>query len=304
MGSVLLTDQAEPPKRGRGRPKRLRSGTIGGDDDLQAAIAASLADLEAQKNNGEVSVAATAAPETRAGMDEDTVEAQQEPEPVGDPVIEYEGTPTVVLEPPQPKKKRGRKKKEPAVIEADPPDDCVPPVSDELSVPAPEVEAEEPKPKRKRGRPRKAEPTVVIEAEALPDTHVEPNIQGAVPADHGVDAHVEEKQLEEAPATKAKKTSRTSDEPADDSTVSVLSERDNNSARGGPQTKSEFPMVDAKDTTAQENREVETPVKQVVKRDETPESGLLSSQIGKVQYRVGLSKKSRIAPLLKSLRKP
>lgn len=60
----------------------------------------------------------------------------------------------------------------------------------------------------------------------------------------------------------------------------------------------------AKDTTAQENREVETPMKQVMKKDETPKSGILSSQVRKVQYRVGLSKKSRIAPLLKSVRKP
>jgi hypothetical protein len=305
MGPVLFAEQVEPPKRGRGRPKRLRSGTVGqDDDDLQAAIAASLADLEAQTNNPEARVAATSAPESATATHEETVEVEQEPKPVDNPASANEGTPTVAFEQPQPKKKRGRKKKGPADVEPVPLDGSVAPVSDAVSVLFPEVEAEEPKPRRKRGRPRKPEPAVVTEAETLPDMPSEPDKQGASPVDHGVDTHDEEKHVEERPAKKAKKNPRTVDEAAGDGAVSVLSERDNNSARGGAQTKSESPTMDAKDTTAQENIEVETPVKQVTKKDETPKPGLLSSQTGKVQYRVGLSKKTRIAPLLKSLRKP
>lgn len=171
MGSNLIPEQVEPPRRGRGRPKRLRSGTIGEDDDLQAAIAASLADLEAPKHNSEVNVAATSVTAAEARTIEETVEAQQKPEPV----IEKQDTPALVAEQPQTKKKRGRKKKETAVVETVPPEDSVSLVPDELPVPGQDVEAEEPKPKRKRGRPRKSELAVITEAETPQITDAEPD---------------------------------------------------------------------------------------------------------------------------------
>lgn len=300
MSPISASEKVEQPKRGRGRPKRLRSGTVGEDDDLRAAIAASLAELEEQKNNREVDNAATSPSKLPAAMDQQA----SGDEPFVPPVIE-EDSPAVIQEEP-PKKKRGRKKKEvkvdPVIDEGEA--DMTPQAPEEMTVPPPDLEAETPKPKRKRGRPRKSDTIVAPEPEVLPDANDEADKQEPVPADDDADNQPLKEPEERAPAKRARKSTDGSNHQGGDETTSVLSERDNNSSIGASGPKSATPALDVTDTTAKENKAVETPVKKDAKKEEQAKSGLSSSQVGKVQYRVGLSKKSRIAPLLKSLRKP
>jgi hypothetical protein len=302
MSPISASEKVEQPKRGRGRPKRLRSGTVGEDDDLRAAIAASLAELEEQKKKQGVDTAHTSPSKVQATID------QQAPgdEPFVPPVIEEEGSPSVIQEEP-PKKKRGRKKKEvkvdPVIDEGE--TDITLQAPEEMPVPPPDLEAETPKPKRKRGRPRKSDTTVAPEPQVLPDFNLEVDKQEPVPVDDGTDDHpLEEPEEEHAPTKRARKAFIAISTRGNGGDTEVLSERDNNSSIGASGPKSVTPTLDVTDTTAKENKAVETPVKKDAKKEEQAKTGLLSSQAGKVQYRVGLSKKSRIAPLLKFVRKP
>lgn len=86
-----------------------------------------------------------------------------------------------------------------------------------------------------------------------------------------------------------------------DEKTQALLERDSNSNLGASPAKPTPPARDGVDDTAKENQAAETKAKDEVKKE--TKGSTPSSQLAKVQYRVGLSKKSRIAPLLKSFRK-
>lgn len=88
---------------------------------------------------------------------------------------------------------------------------------------------------------------------------------------------------------------------AEDETTGALSERDSNSNIGASSLKPAYTSRDAVGVTAKENQATEAKAKDEAAKE--TKGGTPSSQLGKVQYRVGLSKKSRIAPLLKSFRK-
>ena len=199
-------------------------------------------------------------------------------------------------------KKRGRKKKQPvpdvSPTEAEVHDDsqlnqtCASPDKVATVEPSPE------KPKKRRGRPRKSELPKSVEesppeppiADELPETNL--------PRD---DSTLDEsgaaitKQKDSKGKTRKRRNAIEEEEPLDsDESRLPLKEVDNNtrspsksvSARGSPEKAS-----------AELGDKIQTPKAQP---RETP---MLGASQSKVRYRVGLSKRSRIAPLLKSIRK-
>lgn len=158
--------------------------------------------------------------------------------------------------------------------------------------------------KRKRGRPRKSEMAKAIDTQILPDdgTGTVDGLESTTNEDPTLHAPEVCKEGTSASTTAGKKatviaTSRK------DSKMRALSELDSNSSLAEPTTHTAATTLDTSDNAAKENQLAELKVKEKGK-GETKAGGLASaSQAGKVQYRVGLSKRSRIAPLLKSLRK-
>ncbi|KAI1748534.1 hypothetical protein F4782DRAFT_356616 [Xylaria castorea] len=202
-------------------------------------------------------------------------------------------------------KKRGRKKKqsttENLVIETDTNEE----LNSNQNLVSPEKVAEaEPspeKPKKKRGRPRKSGPSKAAE-EPMP----EPPIADELPVTESpqkddspdTSAAVSRKQANSGRKTgrkKSKATEETEDVESDDERP-PLTEVDSNlrSPSKSVSTKEETPAR----SRAGSNEEKSTPKTQ---SKETPKSATTSQS--KPPYRVGLSKRSRIAPLLKSIKK-
>lgn len=181
--------------------------------------------------------------------------------------------PALALQEPPAEKKRGRKKREtvtgPAVQPAEPP-----------------VEPEEPPSKKRRGRPRKSDMEIPQASEpVIPPT--EPEV---------IDAE------EEEPI------------PVRLVEVSRNSKRGKNTKEAEEEEEAYDPEAEEiKENKQQEKLKVKTekvaagPESVVKAKDERPAVKSAAAAIAattKVQYRVGLSKRSRIAPLLKSLKKP
>ncbi|KAF5657179.1 hypothetical protein FCIRC_13357 [Fusarium circinatum] len=191
------------------------------------------------------------------------------------------------------KKSRGRPKKK--VIEE-------PTTMTEAPSPRPEVVMPVVKPKKKRGRPKKSDQT---------DTKEEiPKID---PSASTNDASLSEDAVR--PEKKAKidlDESESKDELADGSEVepslksksresSILKESDPNLLTKSVSSLDDDTASKASDAATEEKVEkLEKPA--ITSRSSIPSKGL-SAIINKPVYRVGLSKKSRIAPLLKCLRK-
>lgn len=199
-----------------------------------------------------------------------------------------------VNEEPAPKKRRGRPRKEmqsqAIVIEDD--SDGYHPTEEPKAVGMADDDA--PKPKKKRGRPRKSDTAKPVETKTQSDVN------------HGTDAQ-DNKAVEDAgdqstegheAARKTGKKAGAKPAAAEDDSTRALSERDSNSHLGVSPTKPGISIKDAMDSAAKENQLAGTKTK----KDDT-KAGATPSQLGKVTYRVGLSRKSRIAPLLKSFRK-
>ncbi|KAI0451797.1 hypothetical protein F5B21DRAFT_362393 [Xylaria acuta] len=156
------------------------------------------------------------------------------------------------------------------------------------------------KPKKKRGRPRKSGPSKAAE-EPLPEPPVadEPPIIDSPQKDETPDtsATVSRKQENSEQKTKRKKSEVT--EEAEDTGSKddrpPLKEVDSNlrSPSKPVSTREETPMKSREGS----NEEKSTPKTQL---RETPK---LAASQSKPTYRVGLSKRSRIAPLLKSIKK-
>jgi hypothetical protein len=190
--------------------------------------------------------------------------------------------PEAPAEPPKApaKGKRGRKKKEPAASSAE-----QPPV-----VPEPEPTAlppSEPPAKKKRGRPRKSEttnkPAEVVEQPAP-----------AAEEEHNRGAENLTEDVQEAPVQALTELEHNSHpEPVvPDKETPVGNERGNDKENSG----SEAPASKDKANDEAKEKNKETP--------KTTTTSTLGKTIGKVQYRVGLSRMSRIAPLLKVIKKP
>ncbi|KAK4165101.1 hypothetical protein QBC43DRAFT_316762 [Cladorrhinum sp. PSN259] len=180
-------------------------------------------------------------------------------------------------EPPA-KNKRGRKKKEPTLAE---------PVAqlDEATVEPPAVvESEEPPSKKRRGRPRKSDVTTAPAPEPLP---IEPEVIEEEPAPKPL-AEVSRNQQ------RGRKKAAVEDDEEEEEAHTPDAQEDDEVKKNKKQE--------------QEKLEKQATAEPVVKKKEKPAASKTAADFiaatNKVQYRVGLSKKSRIAPLLKSLKKP
>ncbi|KAK3343933.1 hypothetical protein B0T25DRAFT_311981 [Lasiosphaeria hispida] len=243
--------------------------------------------------------------------------------------------PIPAVQDPTPPKKRGRKKKEAKIQEtiieediaeqsAQIPTESLKPVDDP-------VEDIEPEPvKKKRGRPRKSEVPKVIAPLELDDI---PESQLAVePYPGNANSRVEEAVAEDAPVEssaaptpKAKPGKRGRKKKVVEKVIVDSEDEGEDADEGTPKPVralsdlSTNVQVSAKATTSNETRDVgaergkdkdakenDQISKSVTPAKETAKPSVATANqaaTGKVQYRVGLSKKSRIAPLLKSLRK-
>ncbi|KAL6914448.1 hypothetical protein FSST1_012208 [Fusarium sambucinum] len=229
-------------------------------------------------------------------IDNEFVELHQaEPEQTGLPIIQEIATdsyePEKMAKPAKAKKSRGRPKKKaaakPDVILAD-------------SLPAPpEVIESVTKPKKKRGRPRKSD---AKEESPKLDQSLSTNDASL----SGDAMHLEKRAKIEIEETETK------DELAEEDEAQVSSE---NKRSESPALEKPDPNLSTRsissidDDTVSKNSDTPRTAKQekpekptISSRSSTPSKGL-SSIINKPVYRVGLSKKSRIAPLLKCLRK-
>ncbi|KAM0230194.1 hypothetical protein ACHAP5_011425 [Fusarium lateritium] len=194
------------------------------------------------------------------------------------------------------KKSRGRPKKKAA-------EDDVP-LTESLP-PLPEAAESATKAKKKRGRPRKSE-TIDTKEEST-------KIGDSLSAN---DASLSEESLRPGKKTKSEiEHVETRDELAEDDDAqppfmsndhesSVLKESDRNALTKFKSMSSmdDDAMSKISDTTTTVEKEQKPEKPAVSSRGSTPSKGL-SSIINKPVYRVGLSKRSRIAPLLKCLRK-
>ncbi|KAK4453740.1 hypothetical protein QBC34DRAFT_394926 [Podospora aff. communis PSN243] len=209
-----------------------------------------------------------------------------------------------------PKKKRGRKKKEP--IPMDDADNSVqeddPVVVSETAI----VEDTEPPAKKRRGRPRKS--TVPEPDPPVKFTNDADEATPAPPASTAKRVRRGRKKKEEAPKSaehvQEEEEEQVGPEPEP---VPALAELPQNSR---PSSTPKL-VINASDDDddydgdMKENEPAEKPattpprVETVEEKKEVKKAVPLSNQaaVPKVPYRVGLSKKSRIAPLLKSIRK-
>lgn len=252
-----------------------------------------------------------------------TVEARIE-----NPVVETQVAPEapmpdllgIVQLGPQPEslpKKRGRKKKQP--VAEDPPtvtetiNESL--YQDQSAVPISTVAEAEPtveKPKKKRGRPRKLEPSKAKE-ETWTEPLQEPPVADQLPPetdqtpnDEGLD---ETAVLPEIRHNGAQKTGGKRKKPTEEMEGSAdskasrlpLKEMDNNLTSTSPsKTLATGASSPAKaDVETENEKEKGTP--KTLSKETTPR--LSATPQPKVPYRVGLSRRSRIAPLLKSIKK-
>ena len=180
--------------------------------------------------------------------------------------------------PPDPpaKGKRGRKKKESKLDEPTP---TFP--EEEVEADPEPVETTEPAAKRKRGRPRKSEPVKTTQPEPIDD------------GEPAQDEEVLRLDAEPEPLSDIHPNFQPSPAAATGTDANGTGGKENGAlgAVGGEETAS--PGGKAKEKGKEEGKE--------------KGKGKQDAKIGgpkTVQYRVGLSKRSRIAPLLKSLKKP
>ncbi|KAI0843495.1 hypothetical protein F5Y06DRAFT_5590 [Hypoxylon sp. FL0890] len=213
---------------------------------------------------------------------------------------------------PQPKK-RGRKKKQPAtekVIQNNSPDENQTTIQEQIpAADGPEVQVEPEKPKKKRGRPRKSD-------SAMSETPVAPTSEStSLPKSHGDEDELTSVQNEATekpkPKPKLKKKQAQKQEEngaANDTTECEVGDRDASPLKeisSNPGTPSRGSMsvegvsvVSVAESSADQN----LPPKNQDKGSTMPKSTPTSSQ-PKVPYRVGLSKRTRIASLLKSIKR-
>ena len=187
-------------------------------------------------------------------------------------------SPTAPTPKPTQKKKPGRKKKGAKTKEATPPADA-----NSEPIPGP-AEVPEPPAKRKRGRPRKSE-TKKPADEPASDTVEE------VQADVADDASLPQP-LSEVPHNL---------QPSGHSKFDTTAGTDRDDGVGTKENKEGPPPVVAEAEAKGDDSKATSTTKEKGKEKEKPGA---TTQNQKVQYRVGLSKRSRIAPLLKSLKKP
>lgn len=191
------------------------------------------------------------------------------------------------------KKSRGRPKKK--TIEE-------PTAMPEAPSPRPEVVTPVTKPKKKRGRPRKSDqagareespkvdPSASINDASLSEDAVRPEKKPKIDIDESEskDELADESEMEPSLKSKSRESS-------------ILKESDTNILAKSVSSLDDDAASKASDAVTEEKEEKpEKPA--ITSRSSTPSKGL-SAIISKPVYRVGLSKKSRIAPLLKCLRK-
>ncbi|KAK0741656.1 hypothetical protein B0T21DRAFT_345550 [Apiosordaria backusii] len=294
----VKTDMDPPTSTASGRKTKKRR-TIQDDDDNDG-------DFRAENDHSHVS-------------EEISTELVPPPEPLPEPEQQAE---------PQPKKKRGRKKKEPVPqpeepvpevelrevyqpdVSVSPPEGQIAPVPDMFEpepapetvepVPEPEPVPEEPPTKKRRGRPRKSD-TVAQPQPAVIDVEEEPVEQVKEPlAELPTNSQPKGKKTPAAKGKGGKKKKEVvvdSDEDEENDDGKEWSEKQE-------QEDQEEEPVEAKKAAKEVIAEAKVEMKVEVKKvkDEKPTAG--ATPIKPAGYRVGLSKRSRIAPLLKSLKKP
>ncbi|KAF4967516.1 hypothetical protein FSARC_4901 [Fusarium sarcochroum] len=228
-----------------------------------------------------------------APIDDEVMEVQQTEQmelPVVQETVDDNYEPEKVEKPTKAKKTRGRPKKK-AAEEVVPLTDSLPPQSEDVK-PAT-------KPKKKRGRPRKSDQSAAKEES--------PQVDQSVSANDVTSLSEEPTQPEKKPELKIEETG-SKDELAGDSLKvnsresSVLKESDPNVLTKSVSSADDDAMSKASDATTTAEKEGKPEKPAISSRGSTPSKGL-SAIINKPVYRVGLSKRSRIAPLLKCLRK-
>jgi len=227
--------------------------------------------------------------------------------PSANPVPDLLDTGQVEPQPEAVPKKRGRKKKQP-VTELPPEEEKEKEGSVLVDDPIPsEKEAErEPaieKRKKKRGRPRKAEAHKVIE-KPLPDAH-ESSVEDELPKtnsplrsnDRSESALISKKEDGCEQMTNDKEREASADVEGAESKESrqALKEKDKNPKSPTKRGSNEGPATETEPET-KDDKSAQKPAQPKA----TPKSAATPS---KITYRVGLSKRSRIAPLLKSIKK-
>ncbi|TLS27567.1 hypothetical protein PpBr36_04352 [Pyricularia pennisetigena] len=235
--------------------------------------------------------------------------------------------PTIAQEPlVQTQKKRGRKKKE----APKPPEVSPVPVETEERNPGPTLdngdtpfvlkgdtsilqptETSQTKPKRKRGRPKKSAAKVDNMSTNAPVATVENDsaeVGGFVddtPRAH-VDASGTSRNTGDYSKGRQKSESSQPSDARDDMSTSDGGSRHKSGREG------KLPAIEAAQANMQTNKNdedikdgklVKPPVSAEPIKKEAATCSRIGSQVGKATYRVGLSKRTRIAPLLKSLRK-
>lgn len=191
---------------------------------------------------------------------------------------------------PPPKNKRGRKKKDPKPTPdlREPPPEA--PALEPLAEPTDPTDIPEPPTKRKRGRPRKADtPSTKPQAEPIVIDY-EP--EQDTPHNH------------HQPLSETNPNSQPSRAP-EDSVPLCVTGADEGKENGGLEV-----VAAAKDDAPvrkTEGKGTEREIDKETEKEKQPAAGKDGKAGGgagqKVQYRVGLSKRSRIAPLLKCLKK-
>ncbi|KAK0740694.1 hypothetical protein B0T18DRAFT_214428 [Schizothecium vesticola] len=248
---------------------------------------------------------------------------------------------TQAVEEPPPKKKRGRKKKELAPKEAVPDATMEEPQIGQAKEPEPEPEPameipnvvktqDDDTPKQRRGRPSKsavAAQPIVIDLDSEPDVPADPvppkeeeepapkpaaapKAKAKAPAKRG-------RKKKQPAAAVAKSTEFVPEEEKEEETKPLSEISENMPSKPLSSGEKEIPASDDEDDGGDDHdaklvAEEEMPRKVALAKDTTPVKEVAkprlanpasSSSKGMVPLRVGLSRRSRIAPLLKSLKK-
>ena len=222
--------------------------------------------------------------------------------------VQQDAVPGPDVEPPKTQKKRGRKKKEIKAAEA-----TLDAEEGLLKVePSQGVRGGAPdeKPKKKRGRPRKSDEKPAKDSEAPSEAAVNETVLD--------EEHTHEDPAAERTPAKASRSSKANkgkntkqaeklphprDMPAGSAESRALSDKSNTQTSQLPTLsveEPEKPTLSTDDAKENRGRAAEQDAKPNTK-DATTDA--VSNGQGKVGYRVGLSKRSRIAPLLKIIRK-
>ncbi len=261
-------------------------------------------------------------------LDSSAKSVQPIPIPSSNP--EHQATSIPESEPPKTQKKRGRKKKESKAAASDVSAGADQTLADEFIG---QDAAPEPadKPKRKRGRPKKSESTKMGEtkaggaedrsamARASGRGEAGPqSMDGVYEDDHPakgdwgeqLDSPPRDRPSKKAKAAgkqKATKPSKQANDPSSSATESrALSQKSDNAVNPSPKPDGAMQSDETKENLEANAADKGHVAKESVAKEsktDTNKPGATSGQAGKVPIRVGLSKRSRIAPLLKSLRK-